>query len=693
MNAAPSRRVENPNPEDLDRAQALADAFGHYVQRWAEERGAAARVADLVGRAAASVSRATSAGHVCLNLRDLAQSINAEVRSIGAESGEPVTEESATLESLTAASLRAALLESRIVGSPQEPGAMPLILDGGDRLYLQRYFDYEGRLARCLLRRRGMEGARGPAGPSGARAAEILPTGVAGKEPPPMVMALLGTLFEANRQALRATADWQRIAVLTALLGNLTIISGGPGTGKTTAIVNLLACLLEENPDCRIALAAPTGKAAAAITDAIRRRAAHLPERIIGLLPQKSFTVHRLLEVLPNGGFRHDAGNPLPIDVLIVDEASMLDLALATRLIEAVPISARIILVGDKDQLAAVESGAVFAELSADPILSTARVRLLAAACAVEAEAIQAPGQAGGAGAAGDSGLTDSVVWLRKNYRFAGDSAIGRLAAEINAGDAVAALTRLRAGADSLTWIDDGAVTPSKDAQRALQCGYVHYLQALRSEVLDAGLVTAAFGRFRVLCAVRDGARGTQAVNRMLSAWFRRELEHPLDPGAPSDWYPGRPVIVLRNDYVLRLFNGDIGIVLPDAGGNLMVYFPDPDTDSDSGYRAIPPLRLPEHETAFALTVHKAQGSEFDEVLILLPAEPNRVLTRELLYTGITRARLRVIVMGSAEVVESSILTATDRVSGLMARMWEAAQGGRDACVARGTMDGPPGLA
>jgi exodeoxyribonuclease V alpha subunit len=681
MNSVLNRPVENPTPEDFDRAQVMADAFGHYVQRWAEERGAAARVAALVRRAAASVSKATSAGHVCLNLRDLAHSINAEVRSIGAESGGPVTEEPVTLESVTAGSLRAALLESRIVGSPPEPGAMPLILDGGDRLYLQRYFDYESRLARCLLRRRAAEGARESDGPGDGHAGEILPPGVAGEAPLPMVMALLGTLFEANRQALGATADWQKIAVLTALLGNLTIISGGPGTGKTTAIVNLLACLLEENPDCRIALAAPTGKAAAAITDTIRRRAAHLPERIIGLLPQKSFTVHRLLEVLPNGGFRHDAGNPLPIDVLIVDEASMLDLALATRLIEAVPISARIILVGDKDQLAAVESGAVFAELSADPFMSDARVGLLAAACAVEAAAIQAPRQPGGAGevaGAGKpagSGLTDSVVWLRKNYRFAGDSPIGRLAAEINAGDAVAALTRLRQGADSLTWIADGAATPSKDSQSALRSRYAPYLEAWRSEVHHPGLVTAAFGRFRALCAVRDGARGTQAINRLVSAWFRRELGHPLDPGAPSDWYPGRPVIVLRNDYVLRLFNGDIGIVLPDAGGNLMVYFPDPDSGSDSGFRAIPPVRLPEHETAFAMTVHKAQGSEFDEVLVMLPAEPNRVLTRELLYTAVTRARARVTVMGGAEVVERTILTATERVSGLMARLREAAQG------------------
>jgi exodeoxyribonuclease V alpha subunit len=614
----------------LDPAQALAEAFGRYVRGWAQHRGAAARVGDLVYRAAACVSNATSAGHVCLMLRDVARAVDAD----GAMS-------------ITVGSLRAALLESGVVGSPQEPGAMPLILDDGDRLYLHRYFDYENRLARCLAQRLAIEGA--PGAQAGGVARGMRHDGRAGEALPTGVVPLFDSLFEATAQAPGPAVDWQKIAVLKALSGNLTIVSGGPGTGKTTAIVNLLACLLEENPDCRIALAAPTGKAAAGMTATIRRRAAHLPARLAAMLPQTSFTVHRLLEVLPEGGFRHHAGNPLPIDVLIVDEASMLDLALATQLVEAVPMNARIVLVGDKDQLSAVESGAVFAQLCADP----------------------------GAG----SGLQDRVVRLTQNYRFAGDSAIGRLAAEITAGDAQAALARLKAKDPSLIWIDDGAAVLSKDSVGALLSRYGHYLEAMgnsmRNEVQcpDPALAAAAFGRFRALCAVRDGLRGTHAINRSVSAWFRRELNHPQDPGAASDWYPGRPVIVLRNDYVLKLFNGDVGIVLPDAGGNLMVYFPDP----DSGYRAIAPVRLPEHETAFAMTVHKAQGSEFDEALILLPNEPNRVLTRELLYTGVTRARERVLVMGGTDVVQSTILTATERVSGLAARMQDAAQAAQGA--------------
>ena len=393
----------------------LAEAFGHYVERWAAEHRAPAAVCAMVRRAAVHLSTATSTGHVCLYLSGLAASLTAEDARV-----------------ITPGELREALLESGLVGSPRSPGARPLILDGDNRLYLHRYFDYESRLARCLVQRRG----RVSPAPGGLL--------------PPNVVALLNALFPQPADA-PAQADWQKIAVLTALLSKLTIVSGGPGTGKTTALVKLLACLLEANPACRIALAAPTGKAAARITETIRQRSAQLPGELAALLPPTSSTVHRLLGVLPDGGFRHHAGNPLPIDVLIVDEASMLDLALAARLFEAVPPAARIILVGDKDQLAAVESGAVFAELSADPTLSAERIALLARLGGIEPAAIQTPRPAG------SPGLTDSVVWLRQNYRFGSGSAIGRLAEEINAGDADAALTRLRAASDpALTWRNDG---------------------------------------------------------------------------------------------------------------------------------------------------------------------------------------------------------------------------------------------
>jgi exodeoxyribonuclease V alpha subunit len=598
----------------------LADGFADRIRRWSRDTGAPESAARVAQRAAFVVSMATLDGNVCTDLSDIAAALN---------------------DGSDTETVRQRLLESGVTGQPESRGAMPLILDQDGRLYLHRYFDYECRLARSLAGRHAVQAA-------------------------PEIPASLGTrltsLFAGNQAALGDAADWQQIAVAMALLGKVTIISGGPGTGKTTTVVSLLACLLEQDPDCRIALAAPTGKAAARMTEAVRLRASHLPTEIQARLPTESYTIHRLLGVMPGGGFRHHAGNRLAIDALVVDEASMLDLALATRLIEAVPDDARIILLGDKDQLAAVESGAVFAELSADPSLSKARIDQIASLCAMPGAAIQTPKPAS------QSGLEDQVVWLTRNFRFASDSGIGQLAANINSGDSAGAIVRLRSDTSgTLQWLDDGGSVPRDESAQAILAGYAGYLDALRVDGRNPGPATAAFARFRTLCAVRDGARGVDAINRLVSEHFRSALDHPLDPGKHSEWYPGRPVMVLRNDYVLKLFNGDIGIVMPDASGALMVFFP----EGDAGFRTVAPVRLPAHETAFAMTVHKSQGSEFDQVLVLLPEDHNPVLTRELVYTAVTRARMRVTLVSGAAVLEKAIQTPTQRHSGLPARFEE----------------------
>jgi exodeoxyribonuclease V alpha subunit len=604
----------------------LADGFADRIRRWSRDTGAPENAARVAQRAAFVVSMATLDGNVCTDLSDIAAALN---------------------DGSDTETLRQRLLESGVTGQPDSRDAMPLILDQDGRLYLHRYFDYECRLARSL------------AGRHAAKATAEIPASLG---------ARLTSLFAANQAALGDAADWQQIAVAMALLGKVTIISGGPGTGKTTTVVSLLACLLEQDPDCRIAMAAPTGKAAARMTEAVRLRASHLPAEIQARLPTESYTIHRLLGVMPSGdGFRHHAGNRLAIDALIVDEASMLDLALATRLIEAVPDDARIILLGDKDQLAAVESGAVFAELSADPSLSAARIDQIASLCAMPGAAIQAPKPAA------QSGLQDQVVWLTRNFRFASDSGIGQLAADINSGDSAGAIARLRSDTSgTLQWLDDGGFVPRDESAQAILAGYAGYLEALRADGRNPDSATAAFARFRTLCAVRDGARGVDAINRLVSKHFRSALKHPLDPGEQSEWYPGRPVMVLRNDYVLKLFNGDIGIVMPDESGALMVFFP----EGDAGFRAVAPVRLPAHETAFAMTVHKSQGSEFDQVLVLLPEDHNPVLTRELVYTAVTRARLRVTLVSGAAVLEKAIQTPTRRRSGLPARFGELQVGG-----------------
>jgi exodeoxyribonuclease V alpha subunit len=599
----------------------LADGFADRIRRWSRDTGAPENAARAAQCAAFVVSMATIEGNVCTDLSDIVAALN---------------------DGSNTETVRDRLLQSRVTGQPESRGAMPLILDHEGRLYLHRYFDYECRLARSLAER---------------SAAQVAP------ETPASLSTQLTSLFAANRAALGDAADWQQIAVAMALMGKVTIITGGPGTGKTTTVVSLLACMLEQNPDCRIAMAAPTGKAAARMNEAVRLRASHLPAQIQARLPTESYTIHRLLGAMPSGGrFRHHAGNRLAIDALVIDEASMLDLALATRLIEAVPDDARIILLGDKDQLAAVESGAVFAELSTDPSLSVSRIEQIASLCDTPSAAIKTPKPVA------QSGLRDQVIWLTRNFRFTSDSGIGQLAANINSGDSAGAFARLRSDTSgTLQWIDDCRPVLRDESAGAILAGYASYLEVLRTDGRNAGETAVEFERFRTLCAVRGGARGVEAINRLVSKHFRSVLNHPLDPGEHSEWYPGRPVMILRNDYVLKLFNGDIGIVLPDDTGALMVYFP----EGDAGFRAVAPIRLPAHETAFAMTVHKSQGSEFDQVLILLPEDHNPVLTRELVYTAVTRARMHVTLVSGIAVLEKSIETPTRRRSGLHARFKE----------------------
>lgn len=625
-------------------AAGLAEGLGDWLARWCVEQGGSAQDAAVVRHAGQALSGATREGHVCLSLAEIvAAAADFEAsRADGASPAAAVAEAGPGAQ----ATLRAALLRSRVVGTPADPGAMPLVLDDDGRLYLHRYFDYERRLARRLA--------------TSARAAPTIPG--------PDVAKRLQGLFKANAAVLQGEADWQQLAAALALRGKLAVVSGGPGTGKTTMVVNLLACLLTMQPGCRIALAAPTGKAAARMTDALRQRAAHLPAALREQLPSSAATIHRLLGVTRDG-FEHDAQHPLPIDALVVDEASMLDLALATRLLEAVPPQARIVLLGDKDQLAAVESGAVFAELSADPSLSDGALADLAALSGTPPMLIAPPAPAR------PSALHDSAVWFTQNFRFAADSGIGLLAREINTGQSAAVVRRLRAAQradtatdDSVAWLEEDGPLLSPATLAAAQAGFAPLLRTVQGAPHDVAAATAAYERFRVLCAQREGPRGLVEMNRQLTAHARAAgAEAGL---AAGPWYAGRPVMVLRNDPLLRLFNGDVGLALPAADGTLLVWFAD--AAAEGGFRPVAPVRLPPHETAYAMTVHKSQGSEFEQVLVVLPARPSRLTSRELLYTAVTRARRQVTISSPEAPLTSAIQSPTRRDSGLLAQLGEA---------------------
>lgn len=657
-----------PGPEAV-----LARAFASQVERWLANGSADLAERAAVSAAAEAVALATAAGHVCLDL--------------------------AEIDGFDPAALRRGLLASGIVAEAAahrrrdsvDRDPRPLVLDEAGRLYLHRYYDYECRLARRLL-----------------TAIEAAPD-----EPTAPARALLAGLFSGNATRTAGRVDWQRIAAAQALRSRLTIISGGPGTGKTTTVVNLLACLLEQAPRLRIALAAPTGKAAARMIEAIRTRAAALPTALRERMPAGASTIHRLLGAgLRAGRFRHDADHPLAIDVLVVDEASMLDLALATRLLEAVPADARIILLGDKDQLAAVEAGAVFAEIGVASALTAGTRSALAALADLDPQQLAPPQVADRAPpSAVRAALHDRVIWLVDSWRFGQDSPIGRLAAEINAGQRGAALQRLSEAAlqrlreaepprvhegdratsgPALSWLDpDRAIGPATSAASAsgvdaprpeapdetddapFVAAIDGYRELLAEVSRQAGTTApdrlallSTFERFRVLCAVHAGPCGVQAFNDRLTEAARRRvaLDGLADDGV---WFEGRPVVMQANDYAVGLFNGDIGLALSDDQGQLKVWF----ADAGKAPRPIDPVRLPRHRTAYAMTVHQAQGSEFDEVLIVLPLRPSRVLSREWLYTAVTRARHAVTLAGPASRIAEAIDAPTRRHSGLLARL------------------------
>ncbi len=577
----------------------------------------------LLTLAASLASCAVGNGNICLNLAEIA---GRSVAVDGAEHQLPPLDR-----------LQAELMGACVVCAPG--GFRPLVLDRDGRLYLYRYWKYERDLVRVVL-------------------------GKATAEPVALDEALLRSgvarLFPGAAAAQRET-DWQKVAALAALCKRFCVISGGPGTGKTSTVIKILALLLEQSrgEKLRIALAAPTGKAAARLKESIRAMTEKLdcPAEIKRSIPEEVTTIHRLLGVRAGSArFRHDAENLLPFEVVIVDEASMVALPLMAKLAVALKPQARFILLGDRDQLASVEAGAVLGDLCGGGRQEPFSADFSGFVRRIAAESV--PVDSGSAG----SPLTDSLVVLKRNYRFAGESGIGAAGRAVNDGDGAGALALCKEqGRTDLCWRDAPAPDGLKKAlAEKVLAGYAPYLAARSPEE-----ALRLFDRFRILCALRQGPYGVAGVNVLVEEIL---AQAGLIEGS-NRWYRGRPVMIAVNDYNLKLFNGDIGIVLPDeeGDGTPRVFFPAP----DGGVRKVSPVRLPAHDTVYAMTVHKSQGSEFDSVLMLLPGHDSEGLTRELIYTGITRAKGEVALWGDEKVFVAAVQRRVERTSGLREKLWQ----------------------
>lgn len=615
--------MREPRPDGAAAADVRsAHASGATIDRALEDLVRRLSGDPLVARSAALASRERGLGHVCVHLADHAGSW---VRGVEETFRWPPPDE--WKEALRASPM---VLAAEDVPR-EEPGRLPplapLVLDDFGRLYLYRYYRAEDRLARRILR--VVEEGGG------------LETAAADD--------LLGVLFpEASENDVGDAAADQAKAARTALRSPLALVSGGPGTGKTTTVARILVLLLAAEPDLRVSLAAPTGKAAARLGEAIREKLEEmegaLPETAQGILervPREARTLHRLLGYSPSRDrFRHRAEEPLACDLLVVDEASMVDLLLMDALLDALPSGARLVLLGDRDQLASVEAGFVFGDL--------ARAAGLGADTAAESD----PPLAG-------CPLAGYGVELRKSWRFADRPGIGELASAIRAGD----LDRALAILDDDAYPEVGRIEPPASPVSLLEGVEEEILRQVDATGTDEALESA--DRFRILCATRVGRHGVERLNALAEDRLRRagRIERTDDAGP---WYEGRPILVQENDYRVDLFNGDLG-VCRRRGGRLWAFFPS--LVASEGPRPVPLGKLPRHDTAWAMTVHKSQGSEVDRVLLVLPDDADAaggILGRELLYTGVTRARRRVEIVSSVEVLGASVARTSRRESGLV---------------------------
>jgi len=558
--------------------------------------------ADLLRATVALLCQEREQGHVCVALADW--------------SGQSIDTGSGTTPPFPAvAAWRTQLEATGLCGTGA--GMQPLVLDEKNRLYQLRHWRTEQQLLAFLRKRLGA------------------PT-------PTTADALARTLQSLGFAPASADGgpDWQLVAITAAMHRSCSVWCGGPGTGKTSTVVRLLAVLLHEQPELRIALCAPTGRAAARLGEALRASVSPRPALAAAIAKIQPRTLHRLLGYLPlEDSFRYGPGHQLSYDVVIVDEVSMVDPAVLAVLCSALRPAARLLLVGDKDQLAAIAAGQVLGDLcrSARPELG---VGAELAGFAMAATGMKLPVQQAAARTA------NATIALRDNHRFGQQPGIGAFAQALMLRDPATAMQALAAGHADLLHLPD--------ATRALAA--IEPVLRAQASCRDPEQALKSLGAGRILTASRHGPNGALAWNQRVHAMLRQHGQRTDDA-----WYDGRPILVTANDYQSELWNGDLGVASRGSDGKLAVWFA-----SRKGPRRIAITRLPPHETAWAMTVHKAQGSEFDEILLVMPDRPGPLWQASLVYTGVTRAKHRAIVCADLEQLGPCLQRWPQRSSGLV---------------------------
>ncbi|RFS18661.1 exodeoxyribonuclease V subunit alpha [Chitinophaga silvatica] len=565
------------------------------------------------------LSKKGSEGHICLHLSKLEQewhTLPEAYRKI----------ETGNVE----------LRNLPVVGS-EEDNNQPFVVYQ-DRLYMQRYFRYESNFLNKIRLFLDAEKA-------------VLNDRITQLQEQ---KALIQRLFSSSNKYI----DWQLAAAITGVLNNFTIITGGPGTGKTTTVAKLLALLYATEPNLKVALAAPTGKAAARMAESLRNTNIESDESTQAAFQRlQPSTIHRLLGSLPDTHrFKHNQLNPLIYDVIIIDESSMIDVALFAKLLDAVPPTTRLILLGDKDQLAAVEAGSLFGDLCQAQdelnLFSPERSQFINNFIPVAEQQIPASMVKSDA-----HPLFEHLIELRHSHRFSGDQGIGKFSKAIITNNEAAIRSFFHSNADDQIIIDPEYNT---DLFEKFVSRYTDFIQ--EKDISKALLLLNAQ---RVLTAIREGAHGLYTINKQIEKY----LHEKQLINANAEFYNNRPIILTRNYYEHGLFNGDTGIIRLDENNTLMAWF----IDSTGNLKSVLPGYLTQAETAFAMTVHKSQGSEFGEVMIILPDTPEiPILTRELIYTAVSRAKQKVYIQGSPEIILSAAGKFVERASGIGSRFKES---------------------